>query len=115
MEELKLTFIDDTPTVKVKITWGIHKELTTYLMTDTRLLTIFTDPDVAEEIVNICLCSRNNYGEVITPFGNAHKLDPNSMVKFLEEIHEYFENFFFQNQQRIAASTKKFQTMQNPQ
>lgn len=112
MKRIKLKFTNDTPDTDKPLTWGIHKELSDYLMVDGRLITMFTDTSTTESILQICLSDRGDLGEIITPFLNSDSLDVESMLQFLEELHNYFEDFFFQNQQRVSKMEKKFQELQ---
>lgn len=112
MEDFSIDYADGSKSVKVKLTWGVHKELSKFLMEGNRLMTIFTDSEVSDTILQICLATRNEYGEAIKPFEDTNKLDFNSMIKFLEAIQANFEDFFFQNQQRLARLSKKFQDSQ---
>ena len=111
MTKIQLNFVDNTPAIDKTLTWGIHKELAAYLMEDSRLMTIFTNDETVENILQICLSKRDSYGEVIEPFMRINSLEVTSMLKFLTELHEYFENFFFQNQQRVSQMAQKFQKL----
>lgn len=111
MTKINLKLTDGTEINKT-LTWGIHKELTNYLMEDGKLMVMFTSEEVTESILQICLSERDNYGELKEPFLYSSSLDVESMLKFLDELHKYFENFFFQNQQRISKMEEKFQKFQ---
>ena len=114
MTKIELKLIDDSKVSKT-LSWGVHKELSNYLMVDGRLMTMFTDTDITEEILQICLSERDTYGEVKSPFVKSNQLDVDSMIKFLSDLHEYFEDFFFQNQQRVAKMEQKFKSLQQKQ
>lgn len=111
MTEIRIKKSDGTEIVK-KLTWGIHQELSNYLMEDNALMVIFTDNSVSESILQICLASRNENGEIIESFYGSSDLEVSAVLQFLGELHEYFENFFFQNQQRIAKTQQKIQELQ---
>ena len=113
MTKIELKYSDDRAAISKVLTWGIHKELSNYLMADGRLMTIFTNDDTTENIMQICLSKRDTYGEIIEPFTSVNSLDVESVMLFLTELHNYFENFFFQNQQRVDKMAKKFQETQN--
>ena len=112
MTEIKLKYVDGTEINKT-LSWGIHKELSNYLMAEGRLMMMFTDEATTDSVLQICLSSRDNYGTVTKPFEGTNMLDTTSMVNFLTELNDYFENFFFQNQQRIAKIEEKFQNLHN--
>ena len=111
MTKIELKLIDGTEISKT-LSWGVHKELVNYLMEDGRLMTLFTDNNVTESVLQICLAKRDSLGGIVEPFTKTNLLDTISMLKFLEELYDYFENFFFLNQQRVVKLEKKFQELQ---
>ncbi len=114
MTKINLKLSDGTELNK-KLTWGIHRELSNYLMEDNALMVLFTDSSVSEMVLQICLSERNETGEVTKSFHKTNDLDVDSMLNFLQELHDYFEDFFFQNQQRMLKTQKKIQSLQDLQ
>jgi hypothetical protein len=109
MEELYLhfEFYENIAPVDVLITWGIHKELSNYLLADENLFNLFTNDTISDMVINICLAERDMYGKASKPFDYINLLTTNSMIANLELVFNYFENFFFQNQLRLAKTTEK--------
>ena len=112
MTKIELKLVDGTVISKT-LSWGVHKELTNYLMEDSRLMVLFTNDEVSENVLQICLSERDTYGNISAPFMQTSMLEVSSMLEFLTDLHEYFENFFFQNQQRVSKMGEKFQQLQN--
>lgn len=111
---LEFNFYGDVPSITTYLTWGIHKELSEVLLKDDNFLALFSNPEVANEVLKICLAVRDQYGRKISDFEFIDMIDMLSMSTNLELIFKYFEDFFFQNQQRMLGITQKMKSLQAP-
>lgn len=116
MEDLQLhfEFYETISPVDITITWGIHKELSNYLLADDRLFRLFIDVEVSDAVINLCLAPRDTYGKITEPFQYTNLVTASSMMNSLELIFNYFENFFFLNQERLAKVNEKILKMRQP-
>lgn len=94
----------------VKITWGIHKELFQLFTKDNKdYFSLFgLDPEITEQALVILLSDRDLQGKI-----NSKKelncLDAKMLDSAINIIDNYFREFFFRNQKRVAQLNQAIQ------
>lgn len=111
--KLVFNFYDNLPSSTVYLTWGLHKELSEVLLKDDNLFNLFTDTKISDTVLSICLAIRDQYGRKIGEFEFMDNLAMDSISTNLEIIFKYFEDFFFQNQLRMAQVAEKMKSLQS--
>ena len=111
---LEFNFYDNIPSQVVFITWGIHKELAEILLKEDNLFNLFSNTAISDSVLDICLAIRDQYGRKLTSFEYLDALTMESISSNLEQIFNYFEDFFFQNQLRMQRVSEKMKSLQHP-
>jgi len=71
---LYLNIIDSDEKIPSVLTYAIHKELLPILSDGSKLFELFTDSDLADLVINICLATRNDIGQIVKEFDKQNKL-----------------------------------------
>ena len=112
--QLHFDFYDTLPPKDISLTWGLHKELSTYLLANENLFSLLTDSEVQDKIIYILLSERDRYGKVLQPFEYTDLITVDSMLDSLNKLFDYFEDFFFLQQQKMKQLTARIQQSQSP-
>ncbi len=105
MEILYISVIDSSEKIPFVLTYGVHKELQDYLLSEDRLFKIYTDTSVSEQVIKLCLSKRNEMGHIVDEFVEVQKVMAEDMNQLLDVIFEYFSEFFLNNQKRMKKLT----------
>ena len=97
---IQVNLLNSDRVIPFVLTYGIRKELTTYLLSENRLFVIYTDQEVSEEVIRICLSERNDIGQIIKPFENFNQLSSTDSEMILDLVQEDISNFFLKSQER---------------
>ncbi len=115
METHILSVVDSTTKIPFKLTYGIQKDLQKYLLQDDNLYAMFTNPDVAEYVYKLCLSKRDDQGLLTEEFTAFDTLDILELNVLLEDVFNYFENFFLNRQTKIKMAAEKLNQLNSPQ
>lgn len=102
METIYISLIDSTEKIPFVLTYGIHKELQEYLLADDRLFNMYTNTEIAETVIKMCLSKRNDMGNVVDEFTAIQTVEAGEMTLLLDYIFEYFSEFFLKNQEKVV-------------
>ena len=114
MEEFILSIAGSTTKLPFKLTYGIQKDLQTYLVEDNNLYSMLTDPGIAEYVYKLCLSTRNDQGQIVDEFTAFDTLNVMELNVLLDTIFDYFENFFLSRQERIKTAVTKLNNLNPP-
>jgi len=108
---LYINIIDSDKKIPFILTYGIFKELQVYLNQEGNLFNLFTDSLVAETVIKIALSSRDDTGRITEEFSDYKVIKADDIIKLLDLIFDYFENFFYLHQQKVLNLTQKLEKM----
>jgi len=95
--------------MKLTITWGLHRELYSLFLEDQdNFARLFYDPVFDEKVLQIVLSPRDDLGKITLPF-NTDSLSMEQCKEYLEEVSDYFTDFFFQNQERTKKINQRME------
>jgi DNA-directed RNA polymerase subunit F len=115
MEEfIYINFIDSDDLVPFILTYAIHKDLHEYLSAESKLLDIFNDTAIANEVLKICLSERNDLGVIIREFKEFQTVDAKSTIELLDYVFDHLQKFFLLHKEKVENVVKKLQTNQKP-
>ena len=104
-EILYINLIDSSEKIPFVLTYGVHKELQEYLLSEDRLFKLYTNTAVAEQVIKLCLSKRNDMGQIVDEFIEVQTVLGTDMTKLLDHIFDYFSEFFLNNQKRMKKLT----------
>ena len=107
MEITYISLISSSEKIPFRLTYGIHKELQEYLLIDDRLFNLFTDAEIGETVVKICLSKRNEMGQIINEFVSVQDVMGEDITVLLELIFDYFSEFFLTQQERVMKVSQR--------
>jgi len=105
METLYISIINSSEQIPFTLTYGIHKELQAYLLDEDRLFKIYTDVEVSDTVVKICLSKRNDIGQITNEFVDTQSILAEDMNALVDKVFEYFSDFFLKNQEKMMKLT----------
>lgn len=114
METIYINLIGSSQRIPFTMTYGIHRELQSYLLTDNKLFSIFTDTTVSDEIIKLCLSKRNDMGQITNEFMEIQDVKAEDMVKLLNVVFDYFSDFFLKHNQKIQSLTNNLHQISQP-
>ncbi len=116
MEEyFSIRLIDSDEIIPFVLTYAIHKDLQPYLAEESRLFNMFTDVEIADTVVQMCLATRNEKGQIVQDFDKQNKLDAGDAVTLLDFVFEYFSKFFLTHQQLVKETLENLENQAQPQ
>jgi len=95
----------------MKITWGLHKVLYKILTTDDNFSNLFFNPDLSEKVLIEVLSDRDSFGNITEPF-NVNILTAEECETYLQEVYDYFTDFFFRRNKRAQETQKRMEKLQ---
>lgn len=107
METINISFIDSSEQIPFVLTYGIHRELQDYLMTDNRLFQLYNNVEVSDEVIKLCLSKRNEMGLIINEFLEIQLIQAADILKLLDFVFEYFSDFFLKSNQKVQTVSNK--------
>jgi hypothetical protein len=94
MELFYLSIKNSSEKKPFELTYGLHKELQDYLLSNDRLFNLFTDVKISDTVLKIALSERNSKGQVIKEFEDFDLLDTDETIVLLDQLYDHFSNFF---------------------
>ena len=110
-----IKLLDSEETIPFVLTYAIHKDLQPYLSEESRLFNLFTDVEIADNVITMCLSTRNDHGQIVKEFTLHNKLDAGDAVVLLDFVFDYFSKFFLTHQQLVQETLKNLETQAQPQ
>lgn len=107
MDTININLLDSSEKIPFILTYGIQKELQTYLMADDRLFQLLADASIAEQVVIICLSKRNEVGQITHEFSDVQNVSAEDITILIDYIFEYFSDFFLKNQEKMTKLTTR--------
>lgn len=114
MNLLYLSLKNSDEKIPFELTYGVHRELQDYLLSEDRLFTLFTDISVSDTVIKLCLSDRNDKGQIIKEFTNFSLLDPIEIDGLLEQIYDHFQDFFLKYQAKVQETIKRMNQVSPP-
>ena len=101
MDTIYIKLIDSSEQIPFVMTYGLHKELQEYLLENDRLFNIFTDTEIADEVIKISLSKRNDMGQITVEFVEIQQVMAEDIILLLNTVFDYFSDFFLKNSEKI--------------
>ena len=115
MEKITINLIDSNKQIPFILTYGLHKELQEFLLKEDRLLKIYSDTSISDEVIKICLSERNDMGQIIASFVELQLVYAEDILKLLDLVFEYFTSFFLKSNQKITQLNQSLNQISSPQ
>ena len=113
-ETLYISIIDSSEKIPFVLTYGVHKELQEYLLSEDRLFKLYTDTTVSEQVIKLCLSKRNDMGQIVDEFIEVQTVMGPDMTTLLDLVFDYFSEFFLNNQKRMKKLTNSLTQISEP-
>jgi hypothetical protein len=109
---IAIEFIDRDEFKPFVLTYAIHRELQEYLTQESKLFEMFTDIEVANTVVSMCLSDRNDLGQVVRTFTEFNVIEASSAVDLLDFVFQYFSEFFLKHTKMVETLANKMRSSQ---
>jgi len=107
METIHINLIDSNKKIPFVLTYGIHKELQEYLLTEDRLFNLYTKAEIGETVVKICLSTRNDMGQITEEYVAMQNIMAEDITTLLDLVFEYFSEFFLKQQKKVMEVSQR--------
>ena len=114
MDTITINLLDSSEKIPFILTYGIQKELQTYLMDGDNLFNMLANAAIAEQVVIICLSRRNEVGQITAEFSDVQNVTAEDMNTLIDYIFEYFSDFFLKNQEKMKKLTERLNQISQP-
>lgn len=104
MDLLYLSLKNSDEKIPFELTYGVHKDLQDFLLSEDRLFALFTDITISDAVLKMCLSERNTKGQILKEFTEFDLLDVDEVDILLEQLYDHFSNFFLKYQKKIQET-----------
>lgn len=114
MKEFTFDTVGENPKkINFVLTYGLQNQLQTYLFTDDNLFKLFSDPEVANTVISVCLSSRDKRGAIIEEFNDFDALKADQVTELLDALFDHFSEFFLKYQSKVKTLSDKLNQAQS--